>query len=78
MQFITPTLLAILGAASALPSANLQTRDGITITFYPEPNFGGSPITFSNTPNNQCQVVPANVATGSVKVDSGALCRLTL
>lgn len=77
MQLIATTLLAILSAASAAPARNIQARDGIAITFYPEANFGGEPTVVSDVVSNQCQQVPEGVTVGSVKVASGALCRLT-
>ncbi|KAF1978310.1 hypothetical protein BU23DRAFT_595538 [Bimuria novae-zelandiae CBS 107.79] len=77
MQLAATTLLALIGAASALPSNILQARDGITITFYPEANFAGEPVSIPNVPNAECQQVPEGVTVGSVQVESGALCRLT-
>lgn len=77
MQLIATTLFALLGAASAAPASKIQARDGLTITLYPEANFGGKPVTISNAVSNQCEQVPEGVKVGSVKVAPGALCRLT-
>lgn len=77
MQLIATTLFALLGAASALPSRSIQARDGNTITFYSEANFGGEATVLSDIPSNECQQVAEGTTIGSVKVATGALCRLT-
>ncbi|KAF2444701.1 hypothetical protein P171DRAFT_484795 [Karstenula rhodostoma CBS 690.94] len=77
MQFTATTLLALLGAASAAPARNIQARDGISITLYPEANYTGEPTVVSDVVRNKCQQVPEDVTVGSVKVSSGAFCRLT-
>ncbi|KAJ4305285.1 hypothetical protein N0V90_000816 [Kalmusia sp. IMI 367209] len=79
MQIVASTILALFGAAAALPSRNIQARDGITVTFYPEANFGGEPVVVSDIAADQCQSVPAEIAgnVGSIQVANGALCRIT-
>lgn len=77
MQLIATALLTLFGVASAAPALDIQARDGLTITLYPEANFDGNPTVISGVVSNQCQQVPEGVTVGSVKVAPGALCRLT-
>jgi hypothetical protein len=77
MQLIATTLFALLGAASAVPARNIRADTGITISLYPKANFGGEPEVVSHVVSNKCLQVPEGITVGSVKVASGALCRLT-
>lgn len=73
---ITATIIAFFGLAAAIP---LESRAPGDVTLCSEADYAGDCVSLS-VPFNECQKVPASLVdnVGSMKVDAGAFCRITL
>lgn len=73
---VAATLIAFFGLAAAIP---LESRAPGDVILCSEANLTGDCVSLS-VPFNACQKVPASLVdnVGSMKVDAGAFCRITL
>jgi hypothetical protein len=78
MKTFISAVLSLAALASALPSKSLEARTPGSVTFCTGTNLSGDCFT-TQVPFNECQQLPPPYYKnlGSMKVDVGALCRIT-